>query len=190
MRRSDAAGLVRARLEPEALVVCGLGSSGRAWREQQAPQPTYYASDPMGMGPALALGLALAQPTRQVVLLEGDGDLSMNLGALIAVVDAAPPNLKIVVFQNARYETGGGQPLPAADRVAFATIAQGAGFPWAAEASTSEEAAPLVAALLERPGPALLALHVEPEASPYPAPGRWSQVEERTLFMRQLHGEG
>ena len=57
------------------------------------------------------------------------------------------------------------------------------------EASTSEEAAPLVAALLGRPGPALLALHVEPEPSPYPAPGRWSQVEERTLFMRRLHGE-
>ena len=68
MRRSDGAGLVREHLESEALVVCGLGSSGRAWREQQPPQLTYYASDPMGMGPALALGLALAQPQRQVVL--------------------------------------------------------------------------------------------------------------------------
>jgi thiamine pyrophosphate-dependent acetolactate synthase large subunit-like protein len=189
MRRSDAASLVRERLETEALVICGLGSSGRAWREQQPPHLTYYASDPMGMGPALALGLALAQPARPVVLLEGDGDLSMNLGSLIAVANAAPPNLKVVVFQNARYETGGGQPLPAADRVAFATIAQGAGFPWAAEARTREEAAPLVAMLLGRPGPALLALHVEPEPSPYPPPGRWSQVEERTLFMRALHGE-
>jgi hypothetical protein len=35
----------------------------------------------------------------------------------------------------------------------------------------------------------LLALHVEPEPSPYPAAGRWSQVEERALFMRRLHGE-
>jgi thiamine pyrophosphate-dependent acetolactate synthase large subunit-like protein len=189
MRRTDGARLVRERLEPEALIICGLGSSGRAWRELGAPHLAYYASDPMGMGPALALGLALAQPARQVVLLEGDGDLSMNLGSLITVAEAGPPNLKLVVFQNARYETGGGQPLPAADRVAFATIARGAGLPWAAEARSVEEAEPLVAELLGRPGPALLALHVEPEASPYPAPGRWAQVEERAIFMRQLLGE-
>jgi thiamine pyrophosphate-dependent acetolactate synthase large subunit-like protein len=190
MRRGEGAALVRELVGPDDLVICGLGSTGRAWRAQGAPNLTYYASDPMGMGPALALGLALAQPHRQVTLLEGDGDLSMNLGALITIAGAAPPNLRIVVFQNARYETGGGQPLPAADRVDFATIACGAGLPWTAEARTTDEAAPLLQQLYGRSGPALVALHVEPEASPYPAAGRWSQVEERALFMRALHGDG
>jgi thiamine pyrophosphate-dependent acetolactate synthase large subunit-like protein len=143
----------------------------------------------MGMGPALALGLALAQPERQVVLLEGDGDLSMNLGSLLTITGANPSNLRIVLFQNSRYETGGGQALPAADRVDFATIARGAGLPWTAVAHTAEEAVGLMDALFARPGPGLLVAHVEPEASPYPPPGRWSQVEERAVFMRRLHGE-
>ncbi len=91
MKRSVCAALVKARVGPEDLVVCGLGSAGRAWREQRAPNLTYYASDPMGMGPSLSLGLALAQPERQVVLLEGDGDLAMSKGVLI-IVGGVPPN--------------------------------------------------------------------------------------------------
>jgi thiamine pyrophosphate-dependent acetolactate synthase large subunit-like protein len=132
----------------------------------------------------------LAQPGRQVVLLEGDGDLSMNLGALLTIAGANPPNLRLLLFQNSRYETGGGQPLPAAAAVDFATIARGAGLPWASLATTPAEAARQMDDLFGRPGPGLLVLHVEPEASPYPPPGRWSQVEERAIFMRQLHGDG
>lgn len=189
MKRSVCAALVKARVGPDDLVVCGLGSAGRAWREQRAPNLTYYASDPMGMGPSLSLGLALAQPERQVVLLEGDGDLAMNLGVLITIAGAAPTNLKIVVFQNGRYETGGGQPLPAADRLDFATIARGAGLSWAAEAVNVEQAEELFLQLTSRPGPGLLVLRVEPERSPYPAAGRWSQVEDRAIYMRRRTGE-
>ena len=60
MRRSEGAALVREQVGPADLVICGLGSNGRAWRALGAPNLTYYASDPMGMGPALSLGLALA----------------------------------------------------------------------------------------------------------------------------------
>ncbi len=162
MRRTEAAALIRDRLAPDDLVVSGLGSTGRAWRALGAANLTYGASDPMGMGPALALGLALAQPARQVVLLEGDGDLSMNLGSLMTIAEASPANLRVVLFQNSRYETGGGQPLPAADRVAFATIARGAGLPWAAEAASEAEVEPRLRELFGRPGPGLLVLRVEP----------------------------
>jgi thiamine pyrophosphate-dependent acetolactate synthase large subunit-like protein len=188
MRRGVAAGLIKQRLRSTDLVLCGLGSTGRAWREQQAPNPTYYASDPMGMGPAMALGLALAQPERGVVLLEGDGDLSMNLGALMAIAGAAPDNLRIAVFYNQRYETGGGQPLAAAGRLSFATVALGAGFPWAADIAAGQPAEPLLDELFARPGPGLVVFPIEPEESPYPPAGELAQVEERTLFMHALHG--
>jgi len=189
MKRSVCAGLIKERIGPDNLIVCGLGSTSRAWREQGAPNLTYYASDPMGMGPSLSLGLAIAQPERQVVLLEGDGDLAMNLGVLLTIAEARPPNLKIVVFQNGRYETGGGQPLPAADRLDFATIARGAGLPWAAEARSVEQAGEILSQLFSRPGPSLLVLRVEPEPSPYPAAGPWSQVEERAIYMRWRAGK-
>ena len=190
MRRSVAAKLMRERLDPADIVVCGLGSTARAWREGKAPQPTYYASDPMGMAPALALGLALARPDRRVVLLEGDGDLSMNLGALITIAGAAPRNLRVAVFINDRYETGGGQPLPNAGRISYVTIAAGAGWPWTGEAHDEAQAARLCGALLGLEGLGLLAMHVDPEASPYPADaGPTSQAEDRAVFQRRLAGE-
>jgi thiamine pyrophosphate-dependent acetolactate synthase large subunit-like protein len=191
MRRSVAARLFVERLAADDIVVCSLGSTGRAWREQNAPHLVYYASDPMGMAPSLALGLALARPDRRVVLLEGDGDLSMNLGVLVTIAGVAPKNLRVAVFMNDRYETGGGQPLPNAGRVSFVTLAAGAGWPWTGEAHDEKQAARLISALLELPQLGLLAVHVEPEASPYPAdPGPTSQAEDRAAFQRRLAGGG
>lgn len=190
MRRSTAARVFADHLAPDDIVVCGLGSTARAWREQQDPHLTYYASDPMGLGPALALGLALARPDRRIVLLEGDGDLSMNLGVLVTIAGAAVTNLLAAVFINDRYETGGGQPLPNAGRISYVTLAAGAGWPWTGEAHDEAQASRLVPALLERPGLALLALHVDAEPSPYPAdPGPTSQAEDRAVFQRRLASE-
>jgi len=41
------------------------------------------------------LGLALAVPERQVVLIEGDGDLLMSLGSLATIAGAGARNLKV-----------------------------------------------------------------------------------------------
>jgi thiamine pyrophosphate-dependent acetolactate synthase large subunit-like protein len=190
MRRAAAAGLFAKLLAPDDIVVCGLGSTRRAWFEIGAPQLTYNASDPMGMAPALALGLALARPDRRIVLLEGDGDLAMNLGVLITIAGAAPTNLRVAVFINDRYETGGGQPLPNAGRISYVTLAAGAGWPWTGEAHDETQAQRLCSALLELPHLGLLAIHVDAEPSPYPAdPGPTSQAEDRALFQRRLSGE-
>jgi len=190
MRRTVAARLVRERLDPTDVVVCGLGSTARAWREQGAPHATYYASDPMGMAPALALGLALARPDRRIVLLEGDGDLAMNLGVLITIAGATPTNLRVAVFINDRYETGGGQALPNAGRISYVTIAAGAGWPWTGEAHDETQAARLFSALLELPQLGLLVVHVDAEPSPYPPDaGPTSQAEDRAVFQRRLSDE-
>ena len=193
MRRAVAAGMFKKHLAPDDIVVCGLGSTRRAWFEVGAPQLTYNASDPMGTAPALALGLALAQPNRRIVLLEGDGDLTMNLGVLVTIAGAAPTNLRMAVFINDRYETGGGQPLPNPGRVSYVQIAGAAGFPWTCEAHDETQLDRLIPALLERVGEAptlgLLALHVDPEASPYPAdPGPTTQYQDRAAFQKKLLG--
>ena len=102
---------------------------------------------------------------------------------------AAPANLRIAVFVNERYETGGGQPLPNAGRISYVTIAAGAGFPWTGEAHDETQGDQLVPALLERDGLGLLVLHVDPEASPYPPDaGPTSQAEDKVEFQRRLNG--
>jgi thiamine pyrophosphate-dependent acetolactate synthase large subunit-like protein len=191
MKRSAAAALVRERLDPKDVVVVSLGSTGSAWRTQSAPHLTYFASDPMGTAPSLALGLALARPDRRVVLLEGDGDLAMNLGVLITIAGAKPPNLLVAVFANERYETGGGQPLPGATGISFSAIALGAGWPWAGEARSEADAGKLIDELLARKDLGLVALHVEAEGFQYPAePGSSSQAEDRAAFQKRLADAG
>lgn len=186
MKRNTCAQLVKERLRTDDLVVCGLGATEAAFKHAAPACPTYYASDPMGVWSSIALGLALARPDRRVTLLAGDGDLLMSLQSLVTIAAAAAPNFRIVVFQNGAYSSTGGQRLASAERLSFAKIALGAGFAWAAEVHAEEDARKRLDELLDRPGPALLAVHLEDEPCPAAPPGPWSQVEERTLFMRAI----
>ena len=188
MKRLALAKLVKQRLRKDDLVVCGLGATEAAFKEAAPEDPTgprtYYASDPMGIWASLALGLALARPKQRVTLLAGDGDLLMNLQVLATIATAPVPNYRIVVFHNGAYSSTGGQPL--AGKPAFAAIAQGAGIGWAMEARSEEETAKRLDELYARPGPALLDVWLEDEPCPTSPPGPLSQVEVRTLFMRDI----
>jgi thiamine pyrophosphate-dependent acetolactate synthase large subunit-like protein len=174
---------------PGHVVITSLGSAGRAWRDHGGPNPVHYGSDPMGAAPGLALGAALARPDLPFLLLEGDGDLTMNLGVLLAVADAAPPNLWIVVFANGRYETGGGQPLAASGRADLAAIAAGAGLRHARRLpreSSPDAGRAAIGELLRAVAPAVLVAEVAPEESPYGGPGESSGAEARQLFQQRL----
>lgn len=186
MKRLTLARLVRSRLKNDDLVVCGLGATEAAYKEAGPVGPTYFASDPMGLWASIALGLALARPDRRVTLLAGDGDLLMNLQVLATIAAVAAPNFRIVVFHNGAYSSTGGQALAAAERLSFAAVAKGVGFDWAHESATEEETRTRLDELLARAGPALLDVRLEDEPCPAAPPGPWSQVEERTLFMRAL----
>ena len=193
MKRSAVARALDHGLAEDTVVFASLGTAGRAWREQGASQLTYYASDPMGTAPALALGAAVSRPNLEFVLLEGDGDLAMNLGVLLTIANTAPPNLHIVVFDNGRYETGGGQPLGTHATADLAAIGRGAGLASVdlLPATTTEgQLRAFFAEFLSRPGPALAVIGVEPEPSPYGGPGQHSGVQCRTLFQEALAARG
>src|SRR5262245_47671186 len=85
-----------------------------------------YIPSAMGQGPALALGLALAQPGRGVVVVNGDGSTLMNLGCLVTLA-AHPADVYVLVLDNGLYEVTGGQPTPGAGGVDFAGLAKAAG---------------------------------------------------------------
>ena len=69
----------------------------------------FYTWGSMGLASSVGLGLALAQPARRVFVLDGDGSLLMNLGSLATIGWTRPANLVVVVLDNERYATTGGQ---------------------------------------------------------------------------------
>ena len=90
----------------------------------------------MGLTIPIALGVALAQPRRHVIALEGDGSLLMQLGCLATVAERAPKNLTIVVWDNGIYQITGSQPTASASAADLVAIARGSGIAssaWAAD---------------------------------------------------------
>lgn len=127
----------------DALVVTGLGS------------PTYdvYAAGPrdltfplwgaMGGATPMGLGLAIAQPDRPVVVVTGDGEMLMSIGALGTVAVKAPANLTIVVLDNGHYGETGMQRSHTGHGADLCAIAAGFGIQYTEEISTLDAAADL-----------------------------------------------
>jgi hypothetical protein len=70
---------------------------------------SFYMIGSMGLAPAIGLGLALTQPTRRVIVFDGDGNLLMNLGILAMIAARRPANFVHLVFDNEVYGSTGNQ---------------------------------------------------------------------------------
>ena len=126
----------------------------------------------MGGASSLGLGLALAQPERRVVVLDGDGSLLMQLGSLATVAGAAPVNYTHLLFANGVYQTSGSQAIPAAGAVDFAAMAAAAGYRHAERIETLEELRIRLPELVALEGPVFVELATgEAELTPMTAPG-------------------
>src|SRR6059036_1005733 len=87
----------------------------------------FYLEHAMGLASSIGLGIALAQPERRVVVIDGDGSVLMNLGGLTTLARYAPPNLTHIVFDNESLLSVGGFPTATSTGSDLAAIARGAG---------------------------------------------------------------
>jgi sulfopyruvate decarboxylase subunit beta len=119
------------------------------------------ADSAMGHTADLALGIALAQPQRRVLCMNGDGSMLMSLGTLATIVDAGASNLVLMVVQNGTYEITGNQRIPAAATVDFAAMARAAGFPRTFHFDDAEAYEAALDEILHAPGPTFVNVRVE-----------------------------
>jgi sulfopyruvate decarboxylase subunit beta len=87
----------------------------------------FYLEHAMGLASSMGLGIALAQPRRRVVVLDGDGSVLMNLGGLTTLARYAPPNLVHVIFDNESLLSVGGFPTATSTGSDLEAIARAAG---------------------------------------------------------------
>ena len=117
MNRFDLTQRLVAKLKDEA-VIGGIGFTNfDLFGTGKRPQ-NFYMLGSMGLAAPIALGVALAQPKRRTIALEGDGSILMQLGCLATIANLAPKNLTIIVWDNGCYHITGGQPAATAYRYA------------------------------------------------------------------------
>jgi thiamine pyrophosphate-dependent acetolactate synthase large subunit-like protein len=140
-RREVVADLIKGR--GDALIVTGLGSTCYDFGTQDHPN-TYYLWGGMGAAAMLGLGLALAQPSRRVVVATGDGEMLMGFGAFATIGAKAPKNLSLVVIDNEHYSETGMQPTHIGRGVSLEGVAKACSFASAQTIYSKDELAKAV----------------------------------------------
>ncbi|HYT93057.1 MAG TPA: thiamine pyrophosphate-dependent enzyme [Gemmataceae bacterium] len=143
-----------------------------------------YVPASMGQGPALGLGLALAQSRHGVVVVCGDGHLLMNLGCLVTIA-CHPADLFLIVMDNGVYEVTGGQPSPGAGRTDFAGLARAAGIRRVYVCETVAEWSGSAAEVLSGPGPVVIWLKVAARSGER-APRAMRPMQQQLARLLQL----
>ncbi|MEM8948490.1 MAG: thiamine pyrophosphate-dependent enzyme [Pseudomonadota bacterium] len=158
-RRKLVAYLLKRR--GEALMVGGLGAP--TWDLAAADGDdradgndcNVYLWGGMGLACSIGLGLALAQPTRRVLVVTGDGEMMMGIGSLATAAAAAPGNLAILVLDNQAFGETGKQAGLTAGPTDIARMAEGAGIAAVMTLDAPGDLPALETLLFDEPGPVL-----------------------------------
>lgn len=151
-------------------------SAVKDWRRLSSSPLDFHVAGAMGYASSVGLGLALAQPNRKVIVLDGDGSLLMNLGTLVTIADVQPENLIHFVLENQMYEVPGGIPLPGVGKHNLAAFARAAGLTRVHEFEQLADFREHVGAMLREPGPAFVSLRVARGRSEPLPPIRYAEM--------------
>jgi len=167
MNMLQACGVVAQQRPADSILVATMGAMFVFDRIDAAGAPPKVASrlssvPLMGGAAGLGLGLALAQPQRRVIVVDGDASLLMELGSLNSVAAQAPKNLLHVVIHNGTQFTGLANIASPVRGFSFAQAARNAGYRQAETFDQPAAWAERFAALLALDGPGFVELMVEP----------------------------
>jgi thiamine pyrophosphate-dependent acetolactate synthase large subunit-like protein len=169
-RREVVAKLVADR--GDLLVVTGLGSTTYDCGAAGDHPLNFYLWGAMGSAVPVGLGLALAQPQRRVLVITGDGEMLMGLGALATVAVKQPKNLAVAVIDNEQYGETGMQATHTAAGVDLAGMAAKAGWPVTATVKVEQQVGDAAQKLRTTAGPVFVVFKVSAARDPPVLPPR------------------
>lgn len=157
---------------PDALVVTGLGSSTYDVFASGDSDRYFYLWGAMGGSTTLALGLALAQPDRPVLVITGDGEQLMGIGGLATAGTQQTPNLTLVVLDNGHYGETGMQRSHSSLGTKLAQVAKSCGIERASEIHRIDDVEALAARVNARSELSFVQVHVKTDEWPRALPSR------------------
>lgn len=127
-KRLDALEVVQKIANKDTLLLATTGVTGRELFELNDLASQFYMVGSMGCISSVGLGLAIARPDKNVVVIDGDGSLLMRMGSMTSNAYYNPSNMFHLLLDNGLHESTGGQKTVSAT-VDFMKIAEGANYP-------------------------------------------------------------
>ena len=109
------------------LVVSGLGSPTYDVHAAGDNNKNFYLWGGMGGAAMVGLGLAIARPEKNILVITGDGEQLMGLGSLATISVQKPKNLMLIVLDNEHFGETGGQESHTFYNVDLVRIAKASG---------------------------------------------------------------
>ena len=186
-RRDAVAQILKQR--GNALLITGLGSP--CWDAAAAGDrdTNFYLWGGMGGAAMMGLGLAIAQQACRVLVITGDGEMLMGLGALATIAVQRPRNLSVIVVDNERYGETGMQPTHTHFGVDLAGMAASAGFPLTATINSNKALTEFTPKLYRADGPVFCSVKVDDAKLPMVLPerdGTWLKSRFRMAVVGSL----
>ena len=173
----------------DALMVTGLGSSSYDLHAAGDDDRNFYLWGAMGGAAMTGLGVAMAQPDKHIIVLTGDGEMLMGIGALATIGVQQPKNLSIIVLDNGHYGETGMQASHTQFGVDLPGIASASGLPVAMSVTNEAELDELIEAITAQQsgkGGAIFASIKVAAASPERSLPVVDGVEIKNRFRRTL----
>jgi thiamine pyrophosphate-dependent acetolactate synthase large subunit-like protein len=185
-RRAVVAELLRDR--GDLLVIAGLGAPNWDVTAAGDHPNTFPLWGAMGSAAMIGLGLALAQASRRVLVITGDGEMLMGLGSLATIAVQKPANLTLAVLDNERFGETGMQETHTAHGVDLAGMAKAAGFPTSLLVREPDKVTKLRDLVHSGEGPVFAQVKIDPEALPFVLPPAEGSIL-KNRFRLALLGE-
>jgi thiamine pyrophosphate-dependent acetolactate synthase large subunit-like protein len=151
MKRFDCLKLLASVIQPNVIAIANVGPISREWNALR-PSDANLLQVNLGLCAAVGLGIAVSLPHRQVVLLDGDGNLLLNLASIADMANQNLKNILHLVLDNEAYEGGGGLRSATAGKADLSAIARGAGVPNAKVVTTIGDFETEIGKALKTPG--------------------------------------
>jgi len=184
LNRAELTKRLVAKLTREEAVIAGIGNTNFDLYAAGHRAQNFYMLGSMGLACPIAFGVALAQPERGVIALEGDGSILMSLGCLATIANVKPRNLTVIIMDNGIYQITGKQAAATGGVTDIVAVARGAGIAnseWVRDDAHFDK---LIDRRFDDGGPVFLAVKIDDQPGAAQPPRDPTLVRNR--FMKGL----
>ena len=160
MIRKEAVKLIAQEIGNQPIISAN-GFMSRDLYETNEKVNNFYMIGSMGLASSMGLGVALSQPEKKAVILDGDGNVLMAMGTLAMIAAAAPKNLVHVTIDNRVYESTGSQKT-LSGTIELHKVAESVGYRNSSVADDLDTLKKELRQALDSDGPSFILARVEP----------------------------